>query len=126
MNPAENYILNQPEPYRSIMLYIRSVILKTLPNVVEKYNYGIPFYHHNKKPMCYFNILKGTNFVDVAFVQGVFLEEELPVLKNYNKRKQVCSLQYDRLENIDELLLIAVINAVAEITNNSRKAWKEL
>jgi hypothetical protein len=34
MNPAENYILNQPEPYRSIMLYIRSVILKTLPNVV--------------------------------------------------------------------------------------------
>jgi len=56
----------------------------------------------------------------------VFLEEELPVLKNYNKRKQVCSLQYDRLENIDELLLIAVINSVAEITNNSRKAWKEL
>ena len=122
MNPAENYILNQPEPYRSIMLYIRSVILKTLPNVVEKYNYGIPFYHHNKKLMCYFNILKGTNFVDVAFVQGVFLEEELPVLKNYNKRKQVRSLQYDRLENIDELLLIAVINAVAEITDNSRKA----
>ncbi len=75
MNPAENYILNQPEPYRSIMLYIRSVILKTLPNVVEKYNYGIPFYHHNKKPMCYLNILKGTNFVDVAFVQGVFLED---------------------------------------------------
>ncbi len=75
MNPAENYILNQPEPYRSIMLYIRRVILKTLPNVEEKYNYGIPFYHHNKKPMCYLNILKGTNFVDVAFVQGVFLED---------------------------------------------------
>ena len=75
MNQAENYILNQPEPYRSIMLYIRSVILKTLPNVEEKYNYGIPFYHHNKKPMCYLNILKGTNFVDVAFVQGVFLED---------------------------------------------------
>lgn len=76
--------------------------------------------------MCYLNILKGTNFVDVAFVQGVFLEDEFPELKDYNKRKQVRSLQYDRLENIDELLLIAVINAAAEITDNSRKVWKEL
>ena len=121
MNPAENYILNQPEPYRSIMLYIRSVILKTLPNVVEKYNYGIPFYHHNKKLMCYFNILKGTNFVDVAFVQGSILHEQFPELKDYNNRKFVRSLQYNSLENIDELLLISVINAAAEITDNNRK-----
>ena len=123
MNPAENYILNQPEPYRSIMLYIRSVILKTLPNVVEKYNYGIPFYHHNIKPMCYFNILKGTIFVDVAFVQGVFLEEELPVLKNYNKRKQVRSLQVKSLEDFDERLFVELLKEAAKVLDKSKKAW---
>jgi hypothetical protein len=73
LKPVEEYLFKQCEPYQSIMLYVKSIILKTLPNVEEKYNYGIPFYHHNKKPLCYLNILKGTNFVDVAFVQGVFL-----------------------------------------------------
>ena len=123
MNPAENYILNQPEPYRSIMLYIRSVILKTLPNVVEKYNYGIPFYHHNKKPMCYLNILKGTNFVDVAFEQGVFLEDAFPELKNYNKRKQVRSLQVKSLEDFDERLFVELLKEAAKVLDKSKKAW---
>lgn len=123
MNPAENYILNQPEPYRSIMLYIRSVILKTLPNVEEKYNYGIPFYHHNKKPMCYLNILKGTNFVDVAFVQGVFLEDAFPELKNYNKRKQVRSLQVKSLEDFYERLFVELLKEAAKVLDKSKKAW---
>ena len=126
MNSAENYILNQPEPFQSIMLHVRNTILKTLPNVGEKYNYSIPFYHYNKKPFCYLNILKGTHCVDVAFVKGSMLHEQFPELKDYNNRKFVRSLQYSSLESIDELLLIAVIIAAAEITDNSRKAWKEL
>ncbi len=126
MNPAENYILNHPEPYRSILLYIRGVILKTLPNVEEKYNYSIPFYHYNKKQICYLNILKGTHCVDVAFVKGSILHEQFPELKDYNNRKFIRSLQYNSLENIDEFLLISVINAAAEITDNNRKVRKEL
>lgn len=96
MKPAEEYFFNQQEPYRSMMLYIRSVILKTLPGVEEKYSYKIPFYNYNKKPMCYLNVLKGTNFVDVAFVQGVLLQSKFPILADFNKRKQVRSLQIRR------------------------------
>lgn len=36
MNPAEQYIYNQQQPYQSIMLYVRSMILKTLPKAEEK------------------------------------------------------------------------------------------
>lgn len=123
MKPVEEYLFNQREPYQSIMLYVRSVILKTLPNVEEKYNYGIPFYHHNKKPMCYLNILKGTNFVDVAFVQGVFLENKFSELKDYNKRKQVRSLQIQSLEEFDELLFVDLLKEATTLLNKSRKAW---
>ncbi len=35
--------------------------------------------------MLYLNILKGTNFVDVAFVQGILLEGKYPNLKNSKK-----------------------------------------
>lgn len=98
--------------------------MRTLPNVEEKYNYSIPFYHYNKKPFCYLNILKDTNCVDVAFVKGSLLKEQFLELKDYNNRKFVRSLQYESLESIDELLLIEVIKAAALISDTSRKAWK--
>ena len=123
MNPVEDYILNQPEPYQSIMLYVRSVILKTLPEVKEKYKYKIPFYHLYKKPMCYLNILKGTNYVDVAFVQGVFLQDKFTQLQNGNNRKQVRSIQVKSIENFDELLFVKLLKEAAKLLDQSNKSW---
>ena len=57
MNPVDQYIYNQEEPYQSIMLYVRIVLLKALPNVLEKYRYRVPYYVYNNKPLCYLNIL---------------------------------------------------------------------
>ena len=88
MNPAEQYILNQIEPFQSIMLYVRSVIFKTLPTIEEKYSYKIPFYYFDKKPMCHLNVLKGTNYVDVAFIKGTLLEDNFTELKNDKNRKK--------------------------------------
>ncbi len=68
MNPVEQHILSQKETYQSIMLYVRSIIFKTLFNIEEKYKYKVPYYTYNKKPMLYLNVLRGTNYVDVAFV----------------------------------------------------------
>jgi len=36
MNPVEEHILKQKEPFQSLMLYVRSVIKRTLPEVNEK------------------------------------------------------------------------------------------
>ena len=87
MNPIDQYFYNQIEPYQSIMLYLRSVILKVVPQIEEKYSYKIPFFCIHKKPVLYLNVLKGTDFVDVAIVHGIILEEKYPQLKNYNNRK---------------------------------------
>jgi len=123
MNPVEQYFINQKEPYQSIMLYVRSVILKTLPKIEEKYSYKIPFYHLDKKPMCYLNVLKGTNYVDMAFVQGIFLQDKFPELKDYNSRQQVRSIQVKNLEDFDELMFIDLLKEAAILLNNSKKAW---
>ncbi|MCB0439145.1 MAG: DUF1801 domain-containing protein [Mangrovimonas sp.] len=123
MKPVDNYFFNQKEPYQSIMLYVRGVILKTLPDVVERYSYKIPFYNIGKKPMLYLNILKGRNYVDVAFVQGILLEEKFPVLKNDNKRKQVRSLQVKSLEDFDELEFVELLKEAKSQIENSHKAW---
>jgi len=123
MNPVEQYFLSQKEPYQSTMLYVRSIILKTLPKIEEKYSYKIPFYHHNKKPMCYLNILKGTSFVDVAFVQGVFFQDKFPQLKDHNNRKQVRSIQVKSMEDFDERMFADLLKEAAILLDNSKKAW---
>ena len=117
MNPAEAYILKQKEPEQSILMHVRWVILNTLDEIDEKFNYSVPFYHYKKRPFMYLNILKKQDFVDVAFVKGVMLRERFPQLQDYNNRKNVRSLQYRKLEEIDDKILIEVIKAAAELSN---------
>jgi hypothetical protein len=123
MKPVDDYFLNQKESYQSIMLYVRSVILKTLPEITERYSYKIPFYNIDKKPMLYLNILKGTNYVDVAFVQGILLEENFSILKNDNNRKQVRSVKVYSLKDFDELEFVKLLKEAKIHLDNSKKAW---
>lgn len=123
MKPVEEYFFNQKEPYQSIMLYVRSVILNTLPDVIERYSYRIPFYNIGKKPMLYLNILKGKDYVDVAFVQGVLLEEDFPCLRNDNKRKQVRSIQLKSIEDLDHENFVRLLHAASEQLKKSNRAW---
>ncbi len=123
MKPVDEYFISQKEPHQSIMLYVRSVILKTLPEVEERCSYKIPFYNIDKKPMLYLNILKGKDYVDVAFVQGVLLEKQFPVLRNDNKRKQVRSIQLKRLEDLDQENFVELLLEASELLSKSKKAW---
>jgi hypothetical protein len=123
MKPIDEYFFDQKEPYQSIMLYVRSVIIKTLPDAVERYSYKIPFYNIGKKPMLYLNVLRGTNYVDVAFVQGILLEKQFPVLKNDNNRKQVRSIQVKSLEDFDELEFVELLNKARNLILKSKKIW---
>ena len=105
------------------MLYVRSVILRTLPNVIERYSYSIPFYNIGKKPMVYLNILKGKNYVDVAFVHGVVFEKEFPILKNDSNRKQVRSIQLKTIEDLDELQFVELLKLAALQAEKNKRAW---
>ena len=123
MKPVDEYFISQKEPYQSIMLYVRSVILNTLPEVEERYSYKIPFYNIGKKPMIYLNVLKGKDYVDVAFVQGVLLENDFPVLKNNNKRKQVRSIQLKTIEDLDHQNFLKLLHNTSDLLSKSKKAW---
>lgn len=53
MKPAEAYILNQKEPYRSILLQLQSIIEAVAPNTQLLYKWRIPFYYCNNIPLCF-------------------------------------------------------------------------
>ena len=105
------------------MLYVRDIILSTLPNVTERYSYNIPFYNIGKKPLLYLNVLKKKDYVDVAFVQGILLEKEFPILKDDNNRKQVRSIQLKTLEDLDHENFQELLRVAEQQVKQSKKAW---
>lgn len=108
MRPAEEYILNQPEPYRSILMHIQVLIEHTIPEVEMKYKWGIPCYYLGDTPICYLNASHKKQFVDVGFWHSEYLSEFDKYLISEN-RKVVKSLRYMSFEGIDDSVFIAIL-----------------
>lgn len=108
MNPAENYILNQPEPFRSILLHLQLIVEASIPNVEMKYKWRIPCFYVGKSPICYLNVSQKKGYVDVAFWNSAHLTKHLDVMVS-EKRKVVRSLRYTTLEEINDEILVDVL-----------------
>jgi len=106
VNPAEIYILDKPEPLKSILLHLQSVIERTVPQVDLKFKYRIPFYYINGTPFCYLNQSK--DYIDLGFWKGAHLKVHQEHLVTEG-RKAIKSLRYNSLETIDDSILIGVL-----------------
>ena len=106
MNPAEDYILGQPEPFRSILLHLQTVIEQTVPEVDLKYKYNIPFYYLEGRPFCYLN--RARDYVDLGFWNAAHLSVHLKHMTTAG-RKIMRSLRYVSLEEINHEILVAVL-----------------
>ncbi|WP_417558159.1 DUF1801 domain-containing protein [Mesoflavibacter zeaxanthinifaciens] len=114
MNPAEQYILNQPEPFRAILLHLQILVEHTLPEMELKFKYKIPFYYLKGKPFCYFNASHKKQFVDVGFVKGpqINIHQEHQITEN---RKKMMSLRYTSLDAISDNIFMDVLKAASEL-----------
>ncbi|MEO0572604.1 MAG: DUF1801 domain-containing protein [Bacteroidota bacterium] len=108
MNPAEEYILNQPEPYRSILLHLKSVIEAVIPEVDMKYKWRIPCFYSGKHPICYLNASHKGKYVDIAFWNSAHLTKHIELM-HAEKRKVVKSFRYFTLEEINDPILMEVL-----------------
>lgn len=110
MKPAEEYILNHQEPFRSIMMHLQVVITFTLPKTELKYKWRLPCYYIGKRPICYINQSK--DYVDVGFWHSAYISKKFDTYLVSENRKIVKSLRYKTLEEIDDAILIEILNEV--------------
>lgn len=109
MKPQEIYILNQPENYQAMLLHIIAVVEHTLPSVTLEYKWSVPYFYHNKKPLCYLNVNVKKQFVDVGFAKGFQISKNQQYLIADNGRNTVKSLRYATLEDIDNSVLQSIL-----------------
>lgn len=117
MKPAEEYILNQPEPYRSILLHVQAVVELSVPDIKLLYKFKIPFFYYKNKPFIYLNASHKKQYVDVAFMKGYDLTLHQDQLKGEG-RTLVKSLRYKSLEEIDNDVLVELIQAQILLIKN--------
>ena len=67
MKPAEAYILNQTEPYKTILLQLQVIIQSVAPNAEMLFKWKIPFYYCNGIPLCYLNQSKNKECSAIAW-----------------------------------------------------------
>ena len=112
MNPAESYILSQPEPFQSILLQLQSTIERTIPEVTLKYKYRIPFYYLQGKPFCYLN--QSRDYVDLGFYRAAWLTVHLDKMESRG-RKVMKSLRYRSLDEMDIQVLEEVLEEARQV-----------
>ncbi len=114
MNPYEYYILNQPEPYRSMLIHLQLLIEHAIPEAELKYKYKIPFYYIYGKPLCFIAASVKKQYVDVGFWKG----NQIQIHKNHHvieNRKMMISLRYKSLEDIDDTIFIDIIKEAVSL-----------
>ena len=110
MNPAETYILKQPEPYKSILLHLQVLAEHALPEAELFYKWRIPCYYIGRTPICYLNQSK--DYVDVGIWHSAHLSKKWDKVLISENRKVVKSLRYKTLADIDDQTFITILKEV--------------
>ncbi|AOW10754.1 DUF1801 domain-containing protein [Flavobacterium gilvum] len=108
MKLTDEYIYKQPEKFKFIVLHLISVFEREIPELKLLYKWGVPYFYYKNKPFCYLAPNHKKGFVDAGFARGFQLKENQNSLVG-EKRNTVKSLRYYNLEEIDNVVLLAVI-----------------
>ena len=112
MNPAEEYMLKQSEPFKSILLYLQTIIERNIPETELKFKYRIPFYYLGGKPFCYLNQSK--DYVDLGFWNAAHLSVHLDKMETAG-RKMMRSLRYRSIDEVNSHVLEEVLQNAYEV-----------
>ena len=118
MNPAEEYMLKQEEPFKSILLELQCIIEAVMPNAELLYKWRLPFYYCNGIPICFLNQSK--DYVDFAFWHYEKLKKHNEYFVDTN-RKTLRSLRYKSTDDINDAIVVYILKKQLEINTNPFK-----
>jgi len=110
LRDIDQFFLNQPEPAKSCLFYLREHILSVNSNITESWKYRMPFYCYKGKMFCYLWLNKKTKQPYIGIVEGRKLDHPLLVIE---KRSRMKTMHLDAdadlpLETINSILKMAL------------------
>ena len=87
IRPIDLYFLQQGEPVKSCLQFLRQHILAQNKNITETWKYGMPFYNYKEKRICYLWVHKKFNQPYIGIVDGNRINHPDLVSENRKKMK---------------------------------------
>ena len=101
----KEYIEKQPSPQKEILLKVREIFLKTLPDCKEKMTWGVVVFGDNK-----FYIAAMKTRVHIGFSINGLSQEEIKLFEGSGKTMR--HIKIHSLDDIDENKLVQLIKMV--------------
>lgn len=114
---VDAYIEALPETEQVLMKKIRRLLLNTVPQIEERFSFGIPFYYYYGM-FCF--VSARNNGINVSFCRGKDLVNEFAQLEQKG-RAIVASVTIKKLSDINFLELPVLIAAAAEWNKEAAK-----
>jgi hypothetical protein len=105
-NELDNFYLSQPEPLKSCLLALRTIILNQ-ENITAEWKYRMPMFCYNGKMLCYLWVNKTTRQPYLGIVDGKLIDHPALVMEKRARMKIM-------LFNADEDLPVETIKDVLE------------
>lgn len=110
LNPIDNYFLQQEEPNKSCLLFLRKLILDQNEFMTEKWSYGMPLYCYKEKRVCYLWIDKKRDQPYILFVDGNKMDHP-DLVQDERKRMKVFYVDAEKdvkVEKVTKVLELAL------------------
>ena len=114
-----------PDPELDIILFLRNLIMETIPGVHEKLAYNVPFYYKFRRILYLWpgavpwgKVAKGS--VQMGFCEGYLLDDPVSFLEK-GDRKQIRSMSFQKISEIDVPLLKSYIFQAVALDENKRE-----
>jgi hypothetical protein len=112
LRPIDNYFLQQDEPIKTYLAFLRSHILKQNKHITEAWKYGMPFYCYDGKMFCYLWVHKKFKQPYIGIVEGKSINH--PELIS-EKRSRMKILLLDPLKDIPIKKIDTILKEVIDL-----------
>jgi hypothetical protein len=119
IRPVDEFFLNKEEPIKSCLLFLRDYLLNYNNGMSESWKYGMPFYNHNGKRICYLWVHKKYSQPYIGIVDGLLIDHP-ELLQEKRARMKILLIDPNQdipVDNIDEILKKILYHYAKQNTN---------
>lgn len=110
LRPIDNWFLQQEEPIRGCLEFLRQHILNFHPDVTESWQYSMPFFKYKEKRFCYLWYHREKRLPYLGIVDGKLVDHP-DLIAEKRSRMKILLLDPEKdlpLKKIDAILNIAI------------------
>lgn len=112
LRPIDNYFLQQDEPIKTCLQFLREHILKQDDHITEAWKYGMPFYCYNGKMCCYLWVHKKYHQPYIGIVEGKLINHPDLITE---KRSRMKILLLDTTKDLPLKKINAILKEVIKL-----------